>query len=382
MNAIQKKMTDLKQNTEWLELFGTISFCVYYGIMVVIKAFGYVSYEMFFKIAFVFALGCLGIKVCTTKYTMREFVILYLMLAISAICWLRVGEKNVLFITLSLWGLKNVRFDLLMKATVGIRIVGILFMILLSCVGLFDMQANEAIGTDFSSYAVYGFGYIKSNAAYYMIFVTIAIVLYIEYDRLNLKYFLVSTAVCVLAFNATYCRTGFIVFFLMWFLIALDKVWSYKKYFGLMSFVTAGVFGISLFFMLIYQITNPILFKINRMLSGRIEITNNYYRAFGTTLFPKTVNIFWDMNYTTIDNLYMYLFISCGAVITLLFVYWATKSQWKLYREKKYREIIFFTIFAIYAVLEQSPMNPILNPFILLTANLVYKEYQIRENRV
>ena len=363
-------------------MVGTISFCVYYGIMVVIKAFGYVSYEMFFKIAFVLALGCLGIKVCTTKYTMREFVILYLMLAISAICWLRVGEKNVLFITLSLWGLKNVRFDLLMKATVGIRIVGILFMILLSCVGLFDMQANEAIGTDFSSYAVYGFGYIKSNAAYYMIFVTSAIVLYIEYDRLNLKYFLVSTAVCVLAFRATYCRTGFIVFFLMWLLIALDKVWSYKKYFGLMSFVTAGVFGISLFFMLIYQITNPILFKINRMLSGRIEITNNYYRAFGTTLFPKTVNIFWDMNYTTIDNLYMYLFISCGAVITLLFVYWATKSQWKLYREKNYREIIFFTIFAIYAVLEQSPMNPILNPFILLTANLVYKEYQIRENRV
>lgn len=149
MNAIQKKMTDLKQNTEWLELFGTISFCVYYGIMVVIKAFGYVSYEMFFKIAFVFALGCLGIKVCTTKYTMREFVILYLMLALSAICWLRVGEKNVLFITLSLWGLKNVRFDLLMKATVGIRIVGILFMILLSCVGLFDMQANEAIGIRF-----------------------------------------------------------------------------------------------------------------------------------------------------------------------------------------------------------------------------------------
>ncbi len=74
--------------------------------------------------------------------------------------------------------------------------------------------------------------------------------------------------------------------------------------------------------------------------------------------------------------------ISCGAVITLMFVYWATKSQWKLYREKNYREIIFFTIFAIYAVLEQSPMNPILNPFILLTANLVYKEYQIRENRV
>lgn len=78
----------------------------------------------------------------------------------------------------------------------------------------------------------------------------------------------------------------------------------------------------------------------------------------------------------------MYLFISCGAVITHAVCLLGNKSQWKLYREKNYREIIFFTIFAIYAVLEQSPMNPILNPFILLTANLIYKEYQIRENRV
>lgn len=50
-------------------------------------------------------------------------------------------------------------------------------------------------------------------------------------------------------------------------------------------------------------------------------------------------------------------------------------------REKLPGDYIFHDL-RIYAVLEQSPMNPILNPFILLTANLIYKEYQIRENRV
>ena len=75
----------------------------------------------------------------------------------------------------------------------------------------------------------------------------------------------------------------------------------------------------------------------------------------------------------------MYLFISCGALFAILFVYWASRSQWKMYCNGYYREIIFFTIFAVYAVLEQSPMNPILNPFILFTANLVYKNYTVRE---
>ena len=78
------------------------------------------------------AVVCLAVKVLTTKYTMREFLILYLLLAVSAVCWLRVGEKNVLFITMSLWGMKNIRFDTLMKSTVWIRVIGTLLMIMLA----------------------------------------------------------------------------------------------------------------------------------------------------------------------------------------------------------------------------------------------------------
>ena len=50
MNIIQKKLIDIKQNTEQFEMIGNISFCMYYAIMVIIKTFGYVSYETFFKI--------------------------------------------------------------------------------------------------------------------------------------------------------------------------------------------------------------------------------------------------------------------------------------------------------------------------------------------
>ena len=95
MNIIQKKLIDIKQNTEQFEMIGNISFCMYYAIMVIIKTFGYVSYETFFKIAFVMAVVCLAVKVLTTKYTMREFLILYLLLAVSAVCWLRVGDNHV-----------------------------------------------------------------------------------------------------------------------------------------------------------------------------------------------------------------------------------------------------------------------------------------------
>lgn len=379
MDRIKRKIVDIKQNKEQLALIGNIGFLGYYGTMVIIKTFGYVSYEMFFKLAFAIALLGLGIKVLTTKYTMREFLLLYLLLAVSVICWLRVGEKNVMFITLTLWGIKDVDFMDLMKETIWIRVFGTALMIALACAGMMDMQPRMDMATDYSEFVVYGFGYIKANAAFYMVFLTIAVFLYVYYDRLNLWHFLGSTAVCMAVFEATYCRTGMIVFGGMWGLIIFDKLCKNKKFYKLLSFNAAGLFAISLAAMVFYEKANPLMFKINRIFNGRIEISNNYYKAYGMTLFPKTVNIFWDMNYTTIDNFYMYLLISCGVIVGLSFVVIATRAQLKLYRWGRYQEILFFTVFAVYAMLEQSPFNPILNPFILLMGSMIYRDFKVRE---
>ena len=149
MNRIQKKIIDIKQNREQIETIGQLGFIGYYGIMVIMKAFGYVSYEMVFKVAFALALVGLAAKVLTTRYTMREFLILYLLLAVSAVCWLRVGEKNIMFITLTLWGMKNVSFRDMMRATIWLRALGTALMIALACVGILDTQPQMDMATDY-----------------------------------------------------------------------------------------------------------------------------------------------------------------------------------------------------------------------------------------
>lgn len=380
MRKIQKKIVDIKENREQLAFIGQLGFIGYYGVMVIMKTFGYVSYEMVYKVAFALALVGLAVKVLTTRYTMREFLILYLLLAVSAICWLRVGEKNIMFITLTLWGMKNISFRDLMRATIWLRAIGTALMIVLAYVGVLDLQPKLDMATDYTEFYVYAFGYIKSNAAFYMIFSIIVIFLYIYYEQLKLWHFLLSVIVCYAGFQATYCRTGAIVFCGMWALIILDKLCHNKRYYKLMAYSVAGLFAISMLAMVVYRKANPTMFQINRIFNGRIEIMNNYYKAYGSTLFPKTADIFWNMNYTTIDNFYMYLFISCGVLVALAFVIIATKAQLRLYREGCYREIMFFTVFAVYAMLEQSPFNPILNPFILLMGNLLYRDFVIKEN--
>jgi hypothetical protein len=165
----------------------------------------------------------------------------------------------------------------------------------------------------------------------------------------------------------------------MWVLILVDKLWKKKTYYRLICYQTPILTVISIAAMIFYQHSSALWFKINRIFNGRIEIANNYHKAFGITLFPKTAQIFWDMNITTMDNFYMYFFVSCGLLVTVGYLYLATRAQQHLYERRKTVEILFFTIFAVYAMLEQSPFNPVLNPFILLVGELVYKDFRVRD---
>jgi hypothetical protein len=301
-------------------------------------------------------------------------------MAVSAVCWLRVGEKNVTLITLTLAGMKGVDFYDLVKYTYGIRVVGTLLMILLACVGVMDMEPTQAMATDYSLLNVYALGYSKVNNTFYIIFLILVLAIYLNYDRLNLWYFIISSALCYIAFRVTFCRTGMYAFLGMWALILIDKLWKKKTYYKLLCCQTVIFAAISVAAMMLYRHASAIWFKINRIFNGRIEIGNNYYSRYGITLIPKPAKIFWDMNATTMDNLYMYIFVACGLLVMLGYMYIATKAQFRLYERRKTVEILFFTVFAVYAMLEQSPFNPVLNPFILILGSVIYKDFRIRDH--
>jgi hypothetical protein len=70
----------------------------------------------------------------------------------------------------------------------------------------------------------------------------------------------------------------------------------------------------------------------------------------------------------------MSLAITSGLMVAVLFVVLMTGTSRVLCKKKCYREMIFMVIFAIYAVLEEFPMNPSMNPFVMLLGVLLYRE--------
>jgi hypothetical protein len=175
-------------------------------------------------------------------------------------------------------------------------------------------------------------------------------------------------------YELTYCRTGILLFGLLWGMIGWEKFTKWKGYHHIYSLAYVFGFVISLLATVFYRPGNTKMQKINHLFNGRIDIAHSYFSGVGFSLFPRDVSIFsFNLN-RIIDNLYMSLAITSGLGVAVLFVVLMTKTSRVLIKKRCYRELIFMVIFAIYAVLEEFPMNPSMNPFIMLLGLLLYRD--------
>ena len=70
----------------------------------------------------------------------------------------------------------------------------------------------------------------------------------------------------------------------------------------------------------------------------------------------------------------MFVLLYCGWVVALFFFALVCRTLYVLYKKKCYKELVMISTLALYAVLEQFVMNGFMNPFILLTAVLLYPD--------
>lgn len=130
----------------------------------------------------------------------------------------------------------------------------------------------------------------------------------------------------------------------------------------------------SLCTMLFYDGGNSVMRLLNHLVSGRIYIMSSYYKTQGVSLIPRAQELFYGQYYGLIDNTYMFVFLYCGAIVALFFLWCVTKTLFRLYRGGYYKELVMIAAFALYGVLEQFIMNGFMNPFVLLCGILLYPD--------
>lgn len=359
--------------------YGVISMTMYYGVMTASKALGMDSSNSLYYVMFGIACIMLLFKYCVTQYTMRQIALDVLLGCIGIVCFVISHDMTLLLLAMTVAGLKDCNFRELACTAFYVRLAITSFMVVASFLGIFDQGETAQTTTSFQDITVYNFGYSTANNAYINIFVLMALFLYIRYDRINWKYFIGTSVIAMLMYTFTNSRTGTLLFFAVWFFIFCEKFLLARKgryvFFWLMA---ASTLICAVFSYAATSMFNPDggywSEYINRIFSGRLNITHKYHEALSVSLIPRTSAVMdAHRGFGFIDNSYMSVYFHDGLIVALIVLVLICISNYSLFKKHCYKELVFIASFSVYAMMEEFPLNPVVNPFIMLTAVVIYK---------
>lgn len=368
-----ERIKTICQETNW-ERIGIAAYYGYFAVNILMKAFAYDHGDDIYRCFFVFGIIFLAMKLVTTKYNLREVVWAAILVAVGLTLSIITKQNTWLLLFLTIIGMKNCSFRLLIKITLYIRVFCAFVLVLGSTYGFYDMGDKTKPNAADAEIPVYSFGLGEANYAFLTIFILLLLLLYYNYEKLNLWWFVGTVGVAAIFYELTFCRTGIIVFCFCWVLIIYEKFVKEEKWKVLLAWsVPVGVF-ISFALMVLYNGANGVMARMNKYVSGRIYIMNSYYKFQGLVLYPRNQEYFYANYFGLIDNTYMFVLLYCGWAVAIFFFILVCRTLYVLYKQKCYKELVMIGTMALYAVLEQFVMNGFMNPFILLSGILLYPD--------
>lgn len=358
--------------------YGVISMIMYYGVMTASKALGMDSSNRMYYLMFGISCLLLLYKYCVTEYTLKEIAADITLAAAGIICFAVSRDMTVMLLAMTVIGLKGCSFKEMVNTAFYIRLSITSIMIICSLLGIFDQGETAQVTTSFQDITVYSFGYSTPNNAYINMFLLIVLFLYVNYEKINLRHFAGTSLAAVLMYTFTNSRTGMLLFFAVWILIFCDKFLTARKaryvFFSLMSFSTLICAVFSYFATALFNPDGGYWsVYINRIFSGRLNITHKYHEALSMSLLPRSKAVMdAHRGFGFIDNSYMSVYFHDGLLIAVFLIVLICVANRRLFKAKRYKELVFIAVFSVYAMMEEFPLNPVVNPFIMLIAAAVY----------
>ena len=361
------------KNADWKQI-GVVAFYAYFAINILMKAFSYDHGDNIYKWFFYTALIFWGIKMITTTYTMREIFWIAAMFGIGVMLSVIAKQNMWLLTIMTVVAMKNCRFSVITQIAVWLRVAGVVILVGGSLLGIFNIGEQTKLDSGYVEQHVYGFAMGEPNTAFLTVFLALLLVLYYNYEKLNVIWCGVTVLIALFFYKVTFCRTGVLVFFFCWALIFFEKLVKNKKIKALLvcSVPVGTVF--SLVTTIFYNGNHALLYKINHLVSGRVYIMNTYFKDQGLSLLPRTQEIFYTSYHGLIDNSYMHVTFYAGILVAALFFLLIMKTMFKLYRMECGKELVMLGTLALYGVLEQFVLNGFMNIFILLCGILLYPD--------
>lgn len=317
-----------------------------------------------FQLTFILCL----LKVCMTRYTVRECVTLFLFCALGAVSYFVTGRNEILRLVMMVAACKNVDMIKCLKVVFWLTFAGCTAIILLSVTGIYG---TVLLTMDFGRGGVesrYALGMGHPNALHCMVWALTTLGLYLYGDKLKWYHYILVLVINIGVFFLSVSRTSLLVGL---FTIAMSYLTSGKRRENvkkicahLGTVATLGSVLLSVFIAAnAYRVYNydwhrfeehdvvtRILVRINNILNGRIRMLTGSSGWEGSIsswrLFSKPESeYYFDMGWVRL--FYWYGIIPACVFTAVLFILIIF-----CYRKKQYLAITLIAAFSVYTLIE------------------------------
>lgn len=328
----------------------------FFALMLWIKGIGLYDGQTLYKLFLLLGLILVGIKMCITKHTVREWLFIVAISLLMFIVYLKCKEKGVLICTLTVLALKDVSVKRVFK--VGMWTWGIT---------MWSNVIYHLVNLDASGYKVHeklGLGHIfrwdlgfsHPNVLHISYLVFCGFVVYNLDEKYNWKHALGLMAGNLFVFFYSVSYTGILVvtLYLMisWYINMRQEL--SKIEYGLLEVV----FPIAVLLSLLSPVLLPsnIFYILNKIFSNRLVLAEYYLvpeniKLFGNNLADITTHIL------TMDNAYVFTLVIYGIVFFCLIIISYMVLAHVCVRRKRKRELVLIACFAIAGITEPFLFN-------------------------
>lgn len=349
--------------------FKTAYYCFYIGViievlMVIVDKSALVNpiEGRLFQLTFLLFL----IKVCLTRYSKKEYLVIAMFLVLGAISYFVTGRNEIVRVVMFIAACKNIDMKKCLKMVFYLTLSGCLLIMLLSIFGIGgDMALTQEYGRG-SVETRYVMGMGHPNALQCMVWALTVLFLYLYGDKMKWYGYPVVLGINVLFFLLTDSKTSllgavFAIFYAgIYQLVNNETIKRVCNISGIL--ITLGSVAISVFIAgTAYHVYNYdwgtdnsalalLLKKLDIALTGRIRSLTGNTRWEGTIqtwkLFSEPANnYYFDMGWIRLFYWYGIIPATIAVIVLIALLFYCA-------RKERYMELVMIVSFAVYTVVE------------------------------
>lgn len=335
-----------------------VLYYLFFGILFAAKGVGMDEGQKLFTLCILTALVCLAGKLCVTRHSLKEWLVMALLIGLSWLIYKSSGEKAAFFAMLVIIGMKNIPIRRLLVVCLGIWSAAFALSVTLGILHIRDgvVVVHQKLGM--GPIIRWSLGYTHPNVLHVSYFVLAALILYV--CRLHGKKLLALTGVLfagnILVFLFSISYTGVLLLTGYLFLnvyLDLRKKLTLPEKFLLQCILPVCV---------LFPLVGPFVLKgrafdfFNKLLSTRFELVQNFYTHFKVSLFGTPAH-FNTTAHLTLDSSFAYLLMYYGIAAFVLFIAGYAVLIWRFMKKRQDRELALMIGIAVAGITEQFLFN-------------------------